>query len=54
MKENESKIKLPFGIDDFFTTLEQRDDINKEKMYGNLYVEKYRKPTVKEVEEQTV
>ncbi len=32
MKENESKIKLPFGIDDFFTTQEQRDDEKKEKI----------------------
>ena len=32
MKENESKIKLPLGIDDLFTTQAQRDDAQKEKV----------------------
>ena len=32
MKENESKIKLPLGIDDLFTTQAQRDDAKKEKI----------------------
>ena len=32
MNEKESKIKLPFAIDDFFTTQEQRDDIGKERI----------------------
>ena len=30
--KNESKIKLPFSIDDLFTTQEQRDDMKKEKI----------------------
>ena len=32
MKENESKIKLPLGIDNLFTTQAQRDDEKKEKV----------------------
>lgn len=32
MKENESKIKLPLGIDNLFTTQAQRDDEKKEKI----------------------
>ena len=32
MDERESKIKMPFKIDDFFTTQEERDDMKKEKV----------------------
>ena len=32
MDEKESKIKMPFKIDDFFTTQEERDDMKKEKV----------------------
>ncbi len=32
MKENEKIIKLPIGIDELFTTQEQRDDAKKEKI----------------------
>lgn len=32
MDERESKIKMPFKIDDFFTTQEERDNMKKEKV----------------------
>ena len=32
MRESENKIKLPLGIDDLFTTQDQRDYAKKEKV----------------------